>query len=531
MSAISKFGFSTALLTSPCFGINSISELSLEEKVGQIMMVTFFGEVANENARKVVQELKVGGVIYYNWANGLTSPSQVKTLSAGLQKMTEENLHPIPLFIATDQEGGVVARLSEGFTTFPGNKALGETNDVNLAEGSAFVMGQEMLFAGVNMNFAPVVDINNNPRNPIIGVRSYGDTPETVIAFGEKALLGYRKSGVIATLKHFPGHGDVEVDSHEDLPVIRKSMDALRSMELIPFARLAEKADVIMTAHLLVPALDAENCSTLSKKTLSYLRNEIGFQGVIISDSLVMEGVLKQCSSIEEVAIRALNAGCDILLFGGKKIIGSDRNEELFFEELQKIQQSIVEAVKTGRVLEERVNEAVERILNLKKCCRPSEAEVVNTEAHRSLSMEIATRALGVTQKPSISMESLNEKKIAIFAPKILQNNISKTSLLELGKERELCYYASLSPSEEEIAEAIQRAQIADVSLVFSCNAWKNPSQVVLAQSLLALKKSVILVVSRDPQDSRFFSEADLVFQTFSPSSSSIQAVCDRLKD
>lgn len=299
-----------------CFGSDLLQTMSLEEKIGQLLMVHFHGEVANEDAKTLIQEVKAGGIIYFNWSNGLHSPAQVQTLSAGLQKMAQENRNQIPLFIATDQEGGVVNRLNKGFTLFPGNRALGETHDPNLAEAAALCIGEELQSVGVNMNLAPVVDINSNPQNPVIGVRSFGDTPEVVLAFGKKALQGYRQAHIIAVLKHFPGHGDVRVDSHEDLPIIHKSMEELKQVELLPFAKLAASADAVMTAHLLIPALDPENCSTHSEKTLAYLKNTLGFQGVVITDSLVMEGVLKKCYSVDEAAIQALNAGCDVLLLG-----------------------------------------------------------------------------------------------------------------------------------------------------------------------------------------------------------------------
>lgn len=138
--------------------------MSLEEKVGQILMVHFHGEVANDDAKILVQDAKVGSIIYYNWSNGLISPAQVQGLSAGLQQLAKENRIPIPLLIAADQEGGVVARLQSGFTSFPGNRALGETSDPNLAELSALAMGQELQAVGINMNLAPVVDVNSNPR-------------------------------------------------------------------------------------------------------------------------------------------------------------------------------------------------------------------------------------------------------------------------------------------------------------------------------------------------------------------------------
>lgn len=185
-----------------CYGFDA-SKLSLEEKVGQLLMVHFHGEVANEEAKNLIQDTKVGGIIYYNWSNGLDSPEQVRMLSESLQALVKKNLNPIPLLIAVDQEGGVVSRLSKGFTQFPGNRALGETSHPELAEESAFIIGCELQAVGVNMNLAPVVDINSNPRNPIIGIRSFGEDSDTVIAFGKSALQGYAAAQIIATLKHF----------------------------------------------------------------------------------------------------------------------------------------------------------------------------------------------------------------------------------------------------------------------------------------------------------------------------------------
>lgn len=348
------------------FASYSLEEMTLEEKVGQLLMVHFTGEKINEDAKSLIQEVKVGSIIYYNWSNGLHSPEQVRTLSADLQKLAEANQHPIPLLIAADQEGGVVARLKQGFTQFPGNRALGQTGDPHLAESVALAMGKEMLAVGINMNLAPVVDVNSNPSNPVIGARSFGKDAETVFVFGEKALSGYRQAQVIATLKHFPGYGDVTVDPHQDLPIVRKSKEELQRVELLPFAKLASSADAIMTAHVLVPALDTENCSTLSEKTLRYLRETIGFKGVIVADSLIMEGVVKKCQTVDEAAIQALKAGCDILILGGKLLNGEHAGFELTVANVKRIQSALIHAVKTGRIPETRVDQAVERILHLK---------------------------------------------------------------------------------------------------------------------------------------------------------------------
>jgi beta-N-acetylhexosaminidase len=352
----------------------------------------------------LVQEMHVGGFIYYNWANGLTSPAQVKSLGEGLQKLAQETRLSIPLLITADQEGGIVARLTQGFTVFPGNKALGMTGNPELAKESAFAIGRELHAVGVNVNLSPVVDVNINPRNPIIGIRSFSDSPETVVTFGRKALEGYRQSGTIACLKHFPGHGDVEVDSHHDLPLINKSMEELRRVELKPFAELASETDTIMTAHILVPALDPDNCSTLSKKTLDFLRLDLGFKGVIIADSLVMQGVLKKCGSVDEAAVQALNAGCDILMFGGRQLIDGT-NTELTVTDIRRIHHSVVEAVKSGRVSEDRLNQAVEKVLQLKNKYLAKQApaqeiaRAVKTAEHEALSKKIASLSLKVRSR------------------------------------------------------------------------------------------------------------------------------------
>lgn len=342
------------------------TDLTLFEKVGQLMIVSFHGETANTDAQRLIQELHIGGIIYYNWANGLNTLAQIKKLSANLQQLAQLTRLKIPLLIAVDQEGGKVARCP--ITKFPGNQALGLTNHPELAKTSAYTIGTELLAIGVNTNLAPVVDINSNPLNPVIGSRSFGDTPELVAIFGTQALAGYHAAGIITTLKHFPGHGDTNTDSHLDLPVVNKSLPELQMTELYPFAQLASQTDMIMTAHMLVPALDPEYCTTLSRKTLNYLRTQIGFNGVIITDSLVMAGVLKQTNqSVAEAAIQALIAGHDIVLLGGRQLMGAFLEKELTLADIQHIQQTIIESIKSGRISEAQIDQSVQRVLNLKQ--------------------------------------------------------------------------------------------------------------------------------------------------------------------
>lgn len=507
----------------------SVSEMNVEEKVGQVLMAHLHGEEANEDAKALIQGAQVGGIIYYNWANGLTSPAQVKQLSDGLQKLAKGTRLSLPLLIAADQEGGVVARLNKGFTIFPGNKALAMTGNPDFAEQSAEIIGQELLAVGINMNLAPDVDVNCNPRNPIIGVRSFGDSPETVVAFGNRALEGYRKSGVISSIKHYPGHGDVGIDSHHDLPVVNKSKEELSKIEFFPFAQLASQADTVMTAHVLVPVLDPDHCATLSSKILTFLRKELGFQGAVLSDSLVMQGVLKDTGTVDEAAIRALIAGCDLLILGGRQLLGGEVKYEMTAADVQRVHKSLVEAVKKGRISEERLNEAVQRVLKLKERTFPHLGiDVIKTAGNETLANTIASLALRVVKRDPACLASLSHKKIAVFAPHVTQESIQETSLLKLGKES-VPLFLDLNPSEVEIDVAQKNAKAADVILFCSYNAWKNPSQTALIQKLLETGKPFILLALRDPLDAALFPKAHVSITTFSPTTPSIQAGCNQL--
>lgn len=331
--------------------------LLLEEKIGQLLMVHFRGERSNEEAKILIQEVQVGSVIYYNWSNGLYSLEQVRALSEDLQTLARQNRHFIPLLIAIDQEGGRVSRLKKD--KFPGHRELGEKKDPFFAEEVAFALGKQLSECGIHLNLAPVVDVGFQDR-------SFGDDPEIVTDFGRQFLQGLHRANVAGTLKHFPGYGGVTVDPHQDLPILDKSKEEWERIDLVPFAQLSSFADAIMTAHVFIPALDSKNCATLSKKTLSYLRNELRFEGVIISDSLVMEGVLCQCASVEEAALRALNAGCDLLILGGKLSRQGRDPVELTAKDVQKLHRFLVEAVNEGRISQGRIDEALRRVFHLK---------------------------------------------------------------------------------------------------------------------------------------------------------------------
>lgn len=419
--------FTTPHWAAPASIVDQIANMTLAEKIGQLLMVHFHGNTANEAARELIQDLQVGGIIYYNWANDLSTPAKVQALGASLQALARTTRLQIPLFIAADQEGGLVERCP--ITKFPGNKTLGLTQDPALAAASAQAIGTELAAINVNTNLAPVVDVNN-PGNPVIGIRSYGDTPELVTEFGTQALQGYHAAGIITTLKHFPGHGDTLTDSHYAQPVVSKSLAELERVDLYPFVQLADQADMIMTAHINVPALDPQQCVTLSAPAIDYLRHKIGFQGVIITDSLVMEGVLiaarklipatkvtlpttalatvattdiptnlTLAEAVSQAAIGALQVGHDLILLGGAQLHGTQITKELTLAGMRYVQQQLIQAVQTGKIPLVQIDQAVTRVLTLKQkylVTPPTCAnllELVNTPAHQALALKITQAA------------------------------------------------------------------------------------------------------------------------------------------
>jgi len=510
---------------------------TLEEKIGQMLVVHFNGTELNAEAKGYIQDLHVGGFIFYEWSNQLSSPQQVQKLTSGLQAFAKEHAsQPIPLFMMTDQEGGVVSRLKNGFTQFPGNRALAQSNRPELAELSAYIIGREMRVVGMNMNLAPVVDVNINPLNPVIGIRSFGDSAEQVSCYAAQSLKGYRRAGVIAVLKHFPGHGDVVADSHESLPVVNKTLQELEQTELSPFFRLTPDAPGVMTAHLLVPALDKKNCATLSKPIVEgLLRERMGFQGVILTDSLAMQGVLDNKSdSIQEVAIQSIEAGHDILLLGGNQLLTSE-NPELTLEDVSKIAQAIAQAVRTGRLSMERIDASMERILTLKNqyaLFDESPVDVaslasLNSAAHRAVAREIAMAVIIVVQDQLDEDYTLEKKKIGLFAPEVVKSAVMATSL----KDAQKLFFNLKDVSEDQIAQAKKIAQEADVLVFLSYNAWKFPCQLELFKALQSMQKPTIVLVIRDPQDAALYVDASLVICTYSSVKVSIQAGIDVLKN
>ncbi|HYT37084.1 MAG TPA: glycoside hydrolase family 3 N-terminal domain-containing protein, partial [Ktedonobacteraceae bacterium] len=232
--------------------------MTLEEQIGQLLMVGFWGSTPSLEIIDLMQRYHVGNVILFS--RNIHDTQQVLELTQKLQAIAKEAGQRYPLLIAIDQENGIVQRLGDLVTLFPGNMALGATGSEEIAYKVALATGNELKALGINMNLAPVVDVNNNPANPIIGVRSFGEDPSLVARLGAAMVKGFRAAGILSCLKHFPGHGDTATDSHLSLPVIPYALQRLEALELVPFrSGMKAGAESVMIAHVAFPTLAEQN--------------------------------------------------------------------------------------------------------------------------------------------------------------------------------------------------------------------------------------------------------------------------------
>lgn len=288
-----------------------VDSMTLDEKIGQLFIFGIDGTEIDEHTISLIETYKVGGFIFFG--SNLDTVDQTVELLNSLKDRNKNNI--LPLFLALDEEGGKVSRLSKFFSNLPDANTIGSINQEDISYKFGRILAGRLKEVGFNMDFAPVLDINSNPENPVIGNRAFGSTKEIVIDNGIKVMEGINSGNIISIVKHFPGHGDTLVDSHVDLPVIEKSMEELKGLELVPFERaIEEDVDGIMVAHILFPELDKDYPATLSENIIkNLLRDELSYDGVVISDDMTM-GAIMENYSVGEAAVRFLKAGGDIVL-------------------------------------------------------------------------------------------------------------------------------------------------------------------------------------------------------------------------
>ena len=283
---------------------------ALREKIGQMFLVGCQDESLTRDEQLIFAEYQFGGVILFK--RNCAEPAQILSLCCSLWESADET----PPFVAIDQEGGRVHRLPQPFTHFPAAAQIGAKGIPALAHQLGRITAEELKLAGVNLNFAPVLDVNSNPANPIVGDRAFAADPEQVVEIASAWAQGLRDGGIIPCGKHFPGHGDADKDSHLELPTVKKSLEELRAVELAPFADATRnRIESLMTAHVLYPALDPELPATLSEPIVTgLLRHQLGYDGVVFSDDMEMKAMADNYQ-LEEAAAHAVRAGVDVLLF------------------------------------------------------------------------------------------------------------------------------------------------------------------------------------------------------------------------
>jgi beta-N-acetylhexosaminidase len=328
-----------------------VSSKEFRRHAGQLAIAGFAGQSIPHDLKLLAREFDLGGVIFF--ARNIDSPDQVAELSREAQELARE----LPLWVSVDQEGGRVARLKTPFTTWPPMATLGRSADEALAERFARALAAELKAVGISMDYTPVLDVLTNPSNPVIGDRSLADRAEEVARLGSAIIRTLQAEGIATSGKHFPGHGDTSVDSHFELPLIEHAPDRLDAVELVPFkAAIAAGVASIMTAHILIPALDPERPGTLSRRIVTeLLKEELGYDGLVLSDDLEMKAISGRYG-IPEATVMAIAAGCDAVL-----MCGADQGVQ--FEALE----AVIRAVEDGSLPLKRAEDAMERHRRVKE--------------------------------------------------------------------------------------------------------------------------------------------------------------------
>lgn len=503
------------------------TRLTLEQQVGRLLMVGFQGTIPSDEIRALLAECHVSGVCLF-LANCSGGPQQVRTLTADLQALAAHGGLP-PLLIAVDQEGGIVTRLRHPFTVFPGQMAQAATGQADTAYRVARAMALEMRAVGINWDFAPVLDVNNNAANPVIGVRSFSQDPARVAEFGLAALRGYRDGGVLACGKHFPGHGDTQLDSHLALPTVSFGWDRLESVELVPFkAAIAADIEALMTAHIVFPAIDGLPATLSAKMLAGVLRQRLGFRGLIVTDALNMKAIADAYGP-GPATVLAVQAGADLCL----GLASAEDTRAAFHALLAAVQDGVIPAA--------RFQEAVRRVLALKakvpKMLAGSGLLEFPVPEHQSLAQEVAARSVSVLRNQAVlplDPETAGRVGLVDFT-------LIRFSMVEEARQPAAYFQQKLAtglphvrgviinsrPTPEEATAARSLAAGSDTLILVTRNAAMLPEQAALVQSLLALGKPTVVYAARNPYDLAVCPNAPAFLTTYGDPPCSLDAAVD----
>ena len=484
-------------------------QLTQEQKLGQTLVL--FTDVDKADKYKDVIEKGLAGGVLIQW--GDYSIEQTKALTAKLQSWAANSPSGIPLFIAIDYEGGTVyTPVTLGFQNLPTNMMIAAANDEDAAARLFYLAGIQLKSAGVQVDFSPVVDVNINPGNPIIGVRSFGSDPDLVGRMGAAVVNGLTAAGIISVAKHFPGHGNTVLDTHYELPVLDISKDEMERVHLAPFKKVIEAGvPGIMTAHIVYKSYDADHAATYSGKILNdLLRKQMGFNGVIISDALDMAGAAEQGGGIALEAARTIEAGSDVALLG-------------VFPNAEKILNQINALV--GKELSKtRIDEAAKKVLELKKKAglfdKPADTEDVS-EAFDKASETIAQKSVTLLRNKNnlIPFTKENGKLCAVFfAPARFSEEITEFTGPFLDKGWQVNYYnAAMYPASKDLKRAMACADGAD-AVVLATTQWGSQpfsSQERAVKKMLDKYPDAVLISMMSPYEVLSYPQANTVLLTY----------------
>ena len=498
--------------------------MTIEEKVGQMVQVKVlkndisslkFKKTPSKKTEDLIKNYHVGSVIFYRMDN----IEEVINYNNSMQQWSVESGAHLPLLIASDFETGVGYNVLKGATLFPHQMGVAAAGDVDLAEKISGIIADEAKAIGVYWNYSPVADINTNINNPVIGVRAFGDTADVVTKYSLAYMKGYQKNGIMATAKHYPGHGDTNTDSHEDLPVVNYDVSTLKNVHFKPFELLINMGvKSIMTSHIILKEIDETLPATLSPKILTdMLRVQQGFRGIVVTDAMSMGGI-SNFFEIDEATVLAVQAGADIVMATGS------------YENQIRTVQSLIDAVKGGVISEKRLNISVIKILMEKSELGLSEnpfislmkaKELCGSEKHRRIAKQVAKKSMTLLLNNTILPIKKEMKvlvtgvlgidEISMELKNIIDNVVSykiKHSSVDDG----------FDISESDITSIINLAQRSDIVVITTYSSYKPPlskEQIELVEEVKKLKKPVVIVSLGLPYDIKDLPDIDAFVATY----------------
>lgn len=528
MIRVLKVRHSSDVTSHKSWAAERLSTMTLDEKVGQLFQVRFDGDIITSAMRQTITDQHIGGVIYFQYNGNLNDPVRSAQFSNDLQAAAiGPDGTDIPLLISMDQEGGRVIRITGG-AEGPGNMGIGASRSADMSYLMGSLFGSEIKAVGANMDLAPDLDVNNNAANPVIGVRSFGERPGLVSEMGIAYTDGLHSAGIIATGKHFPGHGDTNVDSHSGLPVVTYDFATLDTIHGRPFREaIANGLDCIMTAHIVVTCLDPVRPATLSPQVMDgYLRGNLGFDGVVMTDSMGMAGV-NAGYTVSEASVMAIKAGVDLLSLS---------------PDLTTALGAIKAAVLSGEIPQSRIDQAVTRILRLKHkyglfanpyVDAPAAAAIVGSAEHRSAEVTVARAAATLVHNTGILPLNLTSaQKVLLvtvqssvetttdaasrFASYIVQKHANTTSM-PIGE----------NPTSSQRTTVKNAAASADVIIVGTSRSQLYSGQTTLVKDLRALGKPVVCVGLREPYELASFPEVNAYLAIYNYRNCGFEAAAD----